>query len=167
MNHFSATIQLDGINGMKELITKNPEILEVNMSTLFNKISDVIAARDFNVRKASLKLLENVIQSSTPKKISPFFPLLNAQLMCSMNHIQLDIQKDSHLLLDLLLTTVPQLVSNVAVEVTQSQSYFTLFNLIILCSRSSRRISNDPEMMLTFSSIIDFTKLLGANILPG
>lgn len=117
MNHFSATIQLDGINGMKELISKNPEILEVNLSTLFNKIPDLVAARDFNVRKASLKLLEIIIQSITPEKISPFFPLLNAQLMCSMNHIQLDIQKDSHLLLDLLLTNIPQLVSNVALEI--------------------------------------------------
>ena len=117
MNHFNASVQQDGVTGMKELLSKFPEVLETNLSTLFNKIPDLVAARDFNVRKCSLKLLEYIIQSISYEKISPFFPLLNAQLMCSMNHIALDIQKDSHLMLDLLLTNIPQLVSTVTMEV--------------------------------------------------
>jgi len=117
MNHFNASVQQDGVTGMKELLSKFPEVLETNLSTLFNKIPDLVAARDFNVRKCSLKLLEYIIQSISYEKISPFFPLLNAQLMCSMNHIALDIQKDSHLMLDLLLTNIPQLVSTVTMEI--------------------------------------------------
>jgi hypothetical protein len=117
MGHFNASVQQDGINGMKELLVKFPEVLEVSLSSLLGKLSELMALRDAQVRKCSLKLLEHIIQSTSADKITPFFPLLNAQLMCCMNHISLDIQKDSHLLLDILLTHAPSLVSTVALQV--------------------------------------------------
>ena len=120
MGHFNTTIQQDGINGMKELLVKFPNILVLNLASLFGKLSELMSAGDSGVRKCSLKLLEHVIQSVPNGKVAPFFPLLNAQLMCSMNHIALDIQKDSHLMLDLLLTHVPDLVATVVMQVNQN-----------------------------------------------
>lgn len=117
MGHFNAGVQQDGINGMKELLGKFPEVLEVSLSSLLGKLSELMANRDAQVRKCSLKLLEHIVQSTSSEKITPFFPLLNAQLMCCMNHISLGIQKDSHLLLDILLSHVPSLVSTVAMQV--------------------------------------------------
>lgn len=117
MSHFSTTIQQDGINGMKELLMKYPEVLEINMGSLFGKLSESLSVRDATVRKCALNLLEYMIKTAPTNKIMPFFPLLNAQLMCCMNHIALDIQKDSHFLLDILITYVPELVSNVAMQV--------------------------------------------------
>ena len=117
MNHFNTSVQQDGVNGMKELLVKFPKIQEVNLGSLLGKLSELAATRDSTVRKCALKLLEQVVQTTPQDKISPFFPLLNAQLMCSMNHIALDIQKDSHLLLDLLLTHLPNLVSTVTMQV--------------------------------------------------
>lgn len=102
---------------MKELLVKFPGVLEINMGSLLGKLSELMSARDVAVRKCSLKLMEHIIQSTTPEKILPFFPLLNAQLMCCMNHIALDIQKDSHLLLDILLTHVPGLVATATMQV--------------------------------------------------
>lgn len=118
MSHFNSTIQQDGINGMRELLVKFPSVLDFNMGSLLGKLSELMSARDAPVRKCTLRLLDYIIQSSSPEKIMPFFPLLNAQLMCCMNHISLDIQKDSHLLLDILLTHVPQLVKTSALQVT-------------------------------------------------
>lgn len=118
MGHFTTSIQHDGINGMKELLVKFPSVLEVNMGSLLNKLSELMSTRDTSVRKSTLKLMDYIIQSSTPEKILPFFPLLNAQLMSCMNHIALDIQKDSHLLMDILLTHVPGLVATVTMEVS-------------------------------------------------
>ena len=117
MSHFNTSVQQDGINGMKELLVKHPKQKENNLGLLLSKLSELTAARESSVRKCALKLLEQIIQSTPQDKISPFFPLLNAQLMCSMNHIALDIQKDSHLLLDLLLLHAPNLVSAVTMQV--------------------------------------------------
>ena len=117
MGHFNAGVQQDGINGMKELLVKFPGVLETNMGSLLGKLAELMSVRDSSVRKCSLKLLEHIIQSTVDEKIRPFFPLLNAQLMCCMNHISLDIQKDSHLLLDILLTHTPGLVSSVTMQV--------------------------------------------------
>ncbi len=117
MGHFNAGVQQDGINGMKELLVKFPGVLEINMGPLLGKLSELMSMKDSAVRKCALKLLDHVIQSTPAEKIMPFFPLLNAQLMCCMNHISLDIQKDSHLLLDILLTHVPSLVATVTMQV--------------------------------------------------
>jgi hypothetical protein len=34
MSHYNSTLQMDGISGMKELVTKHSDILEVNLSQL-------------------------------------------------------------------------------------------------------------------------------------
>ena len=117
MGHFNITIKQDGVNGMRELLVKFPDLMEPNLSTLFGKLSELVSVGDAGVRKCSLRLLDHILQSLATEKISPFFPLLNAQLMCLMNHIALDIQKDSHLLLDILLNHVPALVATVVVKV--------------------------------------------------
>lgn len=118
MGHFSSTIQQDGVNGIKELLTKFPELAEMNLASLFGKLSELVSAGDAGVRKCSLKLLDHILEIVPHEKITPFYPLLNAQLMCSMNHIALDIQKDSHLMLDILLNRIPELVATTAVQVT-------------------------------------------------
>lgn len=129
MGHFNATVQQDGIKGMKELLVKFPAVLDVSLSSLLGKVSELMSVRDAPVRKCSLKLLEHIIQSTSAENIAPFFPLLNARLICCMNHIALDIQKDSHLLLDILLNHVPGLVSTVTMQV----QCFILITLKLIC----------------------------------
>lgn len=117
MGHFNANVQRDGILGMKELLMKCPEISEVLLSSLLGKLSELMTALDATVRKFSLRLLEHIIQSTSADNIAPFFPLLSAQLVCCMNHISRDIQKDSHYFLDILLSNVPCLVATVTLQV--------------------------------------------------
>lgn len=119
LNHVNFSIQQDGLNGMKELLGKFPETIEVNLNTVLVKTSELICSQEAAVRKCSLKFLEQIFQLVRAEKISPFYPLLNAQLLCAMNHISLDIQKDSHLLLDIMLTNAPELVSTTAILVNQ------------------------------------------------
>ena len=118
MNHHNASVQQDGMNGIKELVAANPAVLDSNLSQLLGKISELTVSLDFGVRKCALKLLQYVVQSTTTEKVSPHFPLLNAQLLCAMNHIQSDIQQDSHLVLDIFLDHLPKLVSTVAMQVS-------------------------------------------------
>ena len=117
MSHYNSTLQLDGINGMKELVTKHPDILEVNLSQLIGKLAELSVSIESVVRKSGLKLMEFIVSLATEDKVAPFFPLLNAQLLCAMNHIQVDIQQDSHFFLDLLLSKVPKLVAPVTMRI--------------------------------------------------
>lgn len=154
MGHFNTTIQQDGINGMKELLVKFPNILVLNLSSLFGKLSELLSAGDSGVRKCSMKLLEHIIQSVPKEKIAPFFPLLNAQLMCSMNHIALDIQKDSHTILDLLLANIPDLVATVVMQV------LTYFKVIMVLFKELCAVCRSFPIFLT-KSRAEMTRRLG------
>lgn len=128
------------------MLTKFPETVEANLSTVLAKMSELACSQESAVRKCALKFLEHTFQSIKTDNISPFFPLLNAQLLCAMNHISLDIQRDSHLLLDIMLTHAPELVSTTAMMV--KAKFKENFKLIkcFLC--------------------LDFTKFFGSNLVP-
>ncbi|XP_057370079.1 testis-expressed protein 10-like [Daphnia carinata] len=149
MGHFNAGVQQDGINGMKELLVKFPAVLDVSLSSLLSKVSELMSVRDAPVRKCALKLLEHIIQSTSAENIAPFFPLLNARLVCCMNHISLDIQKDSHLLLDILLNHVPGLVSTATMQILPN----------FLEQISSRDISKGDRRVLTINPTQRLTSL--------
>lgn len=123
----NSSIQQDGINGMKEMLSKFPKVIEANLNTILGKTSELACSQESAVRKSALKFLDHIFQSIRPENISPFYPLLNAQLLCAMNHISLDIQKDSHQLLDIMLTHAPELVSTTAM---------TVMNYTVCCSKT-------------------------------
>ena len=72
MSHYNSTLQLDGINGMKELVTKHPDILEVNLSQLIGKLAELSVSIESVVRKSGLKLMEFIVSLATEDKVKNY-----------------------------------------------------------------------------------------------
>lgn len=108
--HYSASVRLDAVNGLKELISSNPELVSPNLSDILERAAELLIDKDTPVRQAAVRFFKLFLPGVTDKQISPFFPLLCAHLCCAMTHIYDEIQEDSLSVLDLLLETFPKLM---------------------------------------------------------
>ncbi|KAL4222115.1 Testis-expressed sequence 10 protein [Mactra antiquata] len=108
--HYSSSVRLEAVNGLKELLTSYSDLISVNLSDILDRCSELLIDRESSVRLAVIRLFKYLLPMVTEKEISPFFPLLCAHLSCAMTHIQDSIQEDSLNVLDLMLETFPKLM---------------------------------------------------------
>ena len=110
LQHYNAGMKHDALQGLKELITTDPSILQSHLPVILERLSELFVDKDNVVRSAVLKILKNVFHKISLSQLRPFFPVISAHICCAMTHIQDDIQLDSLPLLDLCLELYPSLV---------------------------------------------------------
>ncbi|XP_061186098.1 testis-expressed protein 10 homolog [Saccostrea echinata] len=108
--HYSTTVRLDAVNGLRELLSSHPELLEHRLSQTIDRISQLMVDKDPAVRSALIKLFRQIVPSVHLHKIRPFFPIVSAHVCCAMTHIYEDIQSDSLQVLDIFLEYYPSLI---------------------------------------------------------
>lgn len=54
--HYSTSVRLDAVNGLKELLSAFPEILEQRLSQVIDRISQLMVDKDPAIRSALIKL---------------------------------------------------------------------------------------------------------------
>ena len=143
LKHYSASVRHEALNGMKELLTTNTDLIQKHLSDILEKCFELVSDKDTVVRRTMVKnVLKVVLPSITEKQIMPFFPLVSAHLCFAMTHINDAIKVDSLLVLDLLLEHYPRLVI--------SKSNQVLLNFIEQISRlkgdgQSRLLTTNPD----------------------
>ncbi|XP_052793784.1 testis-expressed protein 10 homolog [Mya arenaria] len=141
--HYSPSFRHDAINGLKEILTENPHLIDVHLANIIEKSSELFTDKDSTVRQGVVKnLLKNVFSVVPENQIAPFFPLMCAHLCSAMTHIDDNIKVDSLTVLDLLLDHYPTLLV--------SKSNQVLPNFIEQISRQqgagkSRSLSSNPN----------------------
>ncbi|CAK1555400.1 unnamed protein product [Leptosia nina] len=108
LNHFNATSRTDALDGIKEIISSNPDILEQSMGPVIQGVSALVLNIEKAVRHSALKVLHLVLSNVQAEKIEPFFDIMSTYLRSAMTHIDNRIQEDSLLFLDILLLCVPE-----------------------------------------------------------
>ncbi|CAL8256988.1 unnamed protein product [Boreogadus saida] len=112
LHHYSGNVKLSSLTGLRELLMKNPSLLEQHLSRLLSEVAAVFTDKDANVRIAATKLLRFLAQCVSAERAAPFFPLLSAHLSCAMTHIEGGIQEDALKVLDVLLEHYPALLAS-------------------------------------------------------
>lgn len=103
LNHYNVNSRMEALNGIKELISSNTDVLEKNLLQLIHGVTPLIMNIEKKVRQESLKLMHLILSNTLVKKVEPFFDILSTYLRSAMTHIDSRIQEDSLLFLDILL----------------------------------------------------------------
>lgn len=112
LHHYNANIKHTALVGLKELLSQNPQLLDIHLSRLLSEVAAVFTDKDGNVRLAATRVLRFITQSVPAERVAPFFPLLSAHLSCAMTHIEVSIQEDAMKVLDVLLEHYPALLAS-------------------------------------------------------
>nr|XP_040236824.2 testis-expressed protein 10 [Anopheles coluzzii] len=108
LNNVSSKIE--GLRGVREIITKMPSELHRMLSSVVKDVSSLSIDIEHDVRRDAYKTLGCILAACGQSVMVPFYEVLLSFLRCSMTHIQSRIQEDSLLLLDVLLQYLPELV---------------------------------------------------------
>lgn len=112
LHHYNANIKHSALLGLRELLSRNPQLLDIHLSRLLSEVAAVFTDKDGNVRLAATRVLRFITQSVPAERVAPFFPLLSAHLTCAMTHIEVSIQEDAMKVLDILLEYYPALLAS-------------------------------------------------------
>ncbi|XP_050067723.1 testis-expressed protein 10 homolog [Anopheles maculipalpis] len=108
LNNVSSKIE--GLRGVREIITKMPSELQRMLSSVVKDVSSLSIDIEHDVRKDAYKTLGCILAACGASIMVPYYDVLLSFLRCSMTHIQSRIQEDSLLLLDVLLLYLPDLI---------------------------------------------------------
>ncbi|XP_053373639.1 testis-expressed protein 10 homolog [Mercenaria mercenaria] len=141
--HYSTSVRVEAVNGLKELITTNPELVHSHLSDILERVAELLTDKDSIVRQGAIRVFKFMLPLVSEKHISPFFSLLCAHLCCAMTHIYDDIQVGSLAVLDLLLENYPrlmiykssQVLSNFIEQISRQQGQ----------GQSKRSLSTNPN----------------------
>ncbi|XP_013192833.2 testis-expressed protein 10 homolog [Amyelois transitella] len=111
LNHFNTNSRTDALDGLKELVTIHPEVLDQNLGQLVLGVSPLVLNIEKVIRHESFKVLHSILMKTNIEKIEPFFDIMSTYLRSAMTHIDNRIQEDSLLFLDLLVQYTPQKVA--------------------------------------------------------
>ncbi|XP_029445776.1 testis-expressed protein 10 isoform X2 [Rhinatrema bivittatum] len=103
MHHYNAGVKQSALNGLKELLSFHPSVIDVHLSSIVSEVAAVFTDKDATVRAAAMRFLQFLAPKIPADQIAPFFPLMSAHLSSAMTHIVEEIQEDSLKILDILL----------------------------------------------------------------
>ena len=144
LGHYNASIKLDAINSLKEMIVANNDLIQLEFNNLLENMCPLFTDRDYKIREASMQLFKTLIllpYFSNKAILIPFYNLINVHLSCAMTHSVENIQYTSLKLLDILVENLPDLV--------RMNAYSVFDNFIAQISNSNlkgnkRQLKNDP-----------------------
>lgn len=139
LQHHNSSNRNEGLRFLNEIITHHPQETSKHLGAIIQGICQLALDIEKDVRKECFKALSLVFASQTSNLISPFFNIVTSYLRCAMTHINIQIQEDSLLLLDCLLTYSPALVAS------NSDAIFSCFLDMI----SKLRTESKPERTIT------------------
>ncbi|XP_071949169.1 testis-expressed protein 10 homolog [Antedon mediterranea] len=110
LNHYNSKVRQDSLWGMKELLTKHPELISEHLALLVDNFCTLFTDKQASVRKATISLLALLFANTHENDMSPFMSILVVYLCSAMTHIDESVQLDSLSVLDLCLDSYPNLI---------------------------------------------------------
>ena len=110
VNNLSLSTRLDGLDGLKELLTNHQKVLDDNLTLILSRLAPLLSERERRLRRAGVVILEFMLTKVEPLTLESLYPLLCAHLCCGLSHIDSDIQFESIRILDTIIESQPQFV---------------------------------------------------------
>ena len=110
VNNLSLSTRLDGLDGLKELLTIHEKVLDDNLTLILSRLAPLLSERERKLRRAGVAILEFMLTKVNPCTLESLYPLLCAHLCCGLSHIDSDIQFESVRILDTIIESQPQFV---------------------------------------------------------
>jgi pre-rRNA-processing protein IPI1 len=107
LNNQSLSTRLDGLEGLKELLTAHKELIQDNLSLIINRLAPILSEKENKLRHAGVPLLESILSKVNSSALEPQYPVLCAHLCCGLSHIDDDIQLESIKVLDSIIESQP------------------------------------------------------------
>lgn len=112
LQHHNSSFRTEALRNLKEIITHYPgEIIEKHLAEVIQNLAKLSLDLERDIRRDSVKCLDSVLTIAPSDHVKPFFEVLSSFTRCAMTHIQVNVQEDSLLLLDVLITNIPELIS--------------------------------------------------------
>jgi len=113
LGHFSQTVRLESLEGLKELLTGEfgGNLVKENLSLLISRIIPQCADIERKIRKNALTILQAILSKVDNVILEPLYPLMTAHLSCCLTNIQPAIQRDALPLIDTLVNTAPAFIA--------------------------------------------------------
>ena len=110
VNNLSLSTRLDGLDGLKELLTNHEKVLDDNLTLILSRLAPLLSEREQKLRRAGVVILEFMLTKVKPCTLESLYPLLCAHLCCGLSHIDSDIQFESIRILDTIIESQPPFV---------------------------------------------------------
>jgi hypothetical protein len=113
LGHFSQSVRLESLEGLKELLTGEYglDLVHQHLSLLIMRTIPLCADVEKKIRKNALTILQAVLSKVDSVILEPLYPLLTAHLSCCLTNIQPAIQRDALPLIDTLVTSAPAFIA--------------------------------------------------------
>ena len=130
LNNQSLSTRLDGLEGLKELVTAHRDIIDENLSLIVNRLIPFLSERENKLRHVGIPLLESILTQVKPSSLESLYPIISAHLCCGLSHIDDEIQLESIKVLDtviqfqpaFILTHAHQILPNCLEQISNSDS---------------------------------------------
>ena len=110
LNNQSLSTRLDGLEGLKELVTAHRNIIDENLSLIVNRLVPFLTEREAKLRNVGIPLLESIVSQVNPSSLESLCPIISAHLCCGLSHIDDEIQLESIKVLDTLIQFQPAFI---------------------------------------------------------
>ncbi|EJD51895.1 hypothetical protein AURDEDRAFT_181478 [Auricularia subglabra TFB-10046 SS5] len=111
LRHYSATVRRDAISGLKELLKAHPQLLESSLTQTLRSCAPLVTDEDTTVRKALLSFFSWFFESTSADTMRPHAPVVLLFVTSAQTHIFPEIRVDGVRFLDVLLASVPDVVT--------------------------------------------------------
>ncbi|XP_040571206.1 uncharacterized protein [Lepeophtheirus salmonis] len=140
LKHYSRSTRLDGLKGIKEILSNYPESIIENLSVLMYKVCPLLSDTEENVGKETSRLLLTIVTSVDSESLRPFYSILSAHLCCALSHIDQDVQMIGLRGLDEYIQAIPEFI-----QISYKQLLPGLLNQISVGKEGIRRLSNKVD----------------------
>lgn len=111
MHHHNVTSRLNALKGIEELIINFPDVLQgPSLRSILHNALILVCDVESKVRKSVANLLTTLFNCLNEDQIASFHESLNVHLDCAITHIDVKIQRDSLLLLDVIIKYAPEII---------------------------------------------------------
>ncbi|KAI9197118.1 Rix1 complex component [Polychytrium aggregatum] len=110
LRHYSAPNRREGILGLKDMLVKHPQILQLHFGMIIEAAIRLMVDEDDEVRKNMLVFSQFLVSTSSREQFRPFIALIMAFTCSSITHIMEDIRLDALKFLNCWMERYPDLV---------------------------------------------------------
>lgn len=111
MGHPNKSTRLNGLNGIKEVVVNYPHVLTgPSLKSTVMKVLECMTDLEKKVRTTAVSLMDTIFTHLKETQMVTFHELLNIHLACIMTHRNVEIQKDSLKLTDIIVKHAPDAI---------------------------------------------------------
>ncbi|CAH1155494.1 unnamed protein product [Phaedon cochleariae] len=140
LKHYNENVRCTACEELSSMFKiHSDELIQQNLSEIILAVSTLMQDRESKVRKATVKAINTILESTPQEKLEPFFNYFSTNLRCAMTNISKNIQEDSLFFLDCFINNDCGLITKTAEKLLPD--FFTLISKLRSDSNLNRTLT--------------------------